>query len=210
MFIIGIKKSVLLTYLGLIFGVLGMTFAFTTMAFNAEKDYLRYSMIMLVAAGICDMFDGKVARMCKRTEFEKQFGIQIDSLADTVNFLALPVVIMLSMKMTTVFHVCVYILFIICGVSRLGVFNCNADSEKPVKYFMGLPVTSTAIIFPILGLLHGQISDAAFSWVYIIAMLITAILFITKFKVPKFKSLAFYITITVLAVILTVLLLVIR
>ena len=51
------------------------------------------------------MFDGKVARMCKRTEEEKQFGIQIDSLADTINFIALPVVIMLSLGMNSVLDI---------------------------------------------------------------------------------------------------------
>ena len=46
--------------------------------------------LSLLISGICDMFDGKVARKCKRNKKEKMFGIEIDSLADTVNFLLLP------------------------------------------------------------------------------------------------------------------------
>ncbi len=208
MFIINLKKSVLVTYLGVIFGVLSMYFAFSKMAFS-EGNYLRYSLVFLILAGVCDMFDGKVARMCKRTKEEKEFGIQIDSLADTVNFVALPVVIMLSLGMTSVVDVIIYALFILCGISRLGYFNVNASLDNPVKFYNGLPVTSTAIIYPILGLLHGQIPENTFCLVYIIATLITGLLFVLRIKVPKLKGSA-YIVIPVLAIILAVLLLVIR
>ena len=42
---------------------------------------------------------------------EKEFGIQIDSLADTVNFVVLPVIIMISLGMTSVIDVIIYMLF---------------------------------------------------------------------------------------------------
>lgn len=208
MFIINLKKSVLVTYLGIVFAIIAMYFAFTKLAFS-DVGYLRYSLIFLMLSGICDMFDGKIARMCKRTEEEKNFGIQIDSLADTVNFIVLPVVIMASLGMTSIFELCVYILFVICGISRLGYFNCHADADNPVKYYNGLPVTSTAIIYPVLGLLHGNIPENIFELVYIITTIIVALLFITKIKVPKFKKSA-YIIIPILALLLGILLLVVR
>lgn len=205
MFIINLKKSVLVTFLGVIFAVISMYFAFIKMAF-CEVSYIRYSLVFLMLAGICDMFDGKVASMCKRTKEEKEFGIQIDSLADTVNFVVLPVVIMLSLGMTSIIDVVIYALFIICGISRLGYFNVNAKLDSPVKFYNGLPVTSTAIIYPVLGLLHGHIPEDVFSMVYLIATLLTAILFVTRIKIPKFKGIA-YIIIPILAIVLAVLLL---
>jgi CDP-diacylglycerol--serine O-phosphatidyltransferase len=185
-----------------------MYFAFSKMAFS-DISYMRYSLVFLVLAGVCDMFDGKVARMCKRSKEEKEFGIQIDSLADTVNFVALPVVIMLSLGMTSVFEVIVYTLLVLAGISRLGYFNVHASLDDPVKYYNGLPVTSTAIIYPVLGLLHGQIPECTFEIIYIIATLITALLFVVRIKVPKLKGIA-YVIIPILAAILTVLLLVIK
>ena len=208
MFIIKLHKSTLITYLGAIFAVLSMYFAFTRMAF-IEGSYLRLSLIFLVLSGICDMFDGKVARMCKRTQEEKEFGIQIDSLADTVNFVVLPVIIMISLGMTSVIDVIIYMLLILCGISRLGYFNVNASLDNPVKYYNGLPVTSTAIIYPVLGLLHGHIPENTFCLIYIIATLITAILFIAKIKIPKLKGSA-YVIVPILAIILSILLWVIR
>lgn len=208
MFIIKLHKSVLITYLGVIFGVISMYFAFSKMAF-AEVSYLRYSLIFLILAGVCDMFDGKVARMCKRTEAEKEFGIQIDSLADTVNFVVLPVVIMLSLGMYSIIDIIVYTIFILCGISRLGFFNINATSDVPVKYYSGLPVTTTAIIYPVLGFLHGAIDERLFQIIYISSTLLTAFLFVFKFKVPKFKG-WFYIIVPILALISIILLLVVR
>ena len=206
MFIVNLKKSVLLTYLGVVFGVIAMYFALTKMAFS-EISYLRYSSIFLVLAGICDMFDGKVARMCKRSKEEKEFGIQIDSLADTANFVVLPVVIMLSLGMTSIIDIIAYVLFVICGISRLGYFNVHADLDDPVKYYNGLPVTATAIIYPILGLLHGQISENVFSLIYIITTFVVALAFVVRIKVPKLKGIA-YIIVPILAAILIALLLV--
>lgn len=208
MFIVKVHKSVILTYLGVIFAILAMYFSFTKIAF-AEISYIRYSLVFLMLAGICDMFDGKVARKCKRTKEEKEFGIQIDSLADTVNFLCLPVIIMLSLGMNSIIDLVVYCLFILCGLSRLGYFNVHASLDNPVKFYNGLPVTSTAIIYPVVGLLHGQIPNSTFQIVLLVVTLLTAILFVFKVKVPKIKGIA-YIIVPVLAVVLGILLLVIK
>ena len=208
MFIVKIHKSVLLTYLGVIFASLAAYFAFTKMAFS-EISYLRFSLIFLMLSGICDMFDGKIARMCKRTKEEKEFGIQIDSLADTFNFIAIPVIIMFSLGLSSVIDLIIYTLFILCGISRLGFFNVHASLDNPVKYYSGLPVTSTAIIYPVIGLLHGHIAEGTFGMIYIIITLITALLFVIKIKVPKFKGIA-YVIIPLIAALLTVLLLVIK
>lgn len=208
MFIINIKKSVLITYLGVIFAALSMYFAFTKIAFS-EIGYLKFSLIFLMLSGVCDMFDGKVARACKRTKEEKEFGIQLDSLADTVNFVVLPVIIMLSLGLTTIIDVVIYAFFIICGISRLGYFNINANLDKPVKEYTGLPVTSTAVIYPVLGILHGIIPENIFCAMYLAMTIIVGLLFITNIKIPKLKGIA-YVIIPILAIILTVLLLVIR
>ena len=99
--------------------------------------------------------------------------------------------------------------FILCGISRLGFFNINATSDEPVKYYSGLPVTTTAIIYPLLGLFRGRIDENLFQTIYICATFLTAFLFVFKFKVPKFKG-WFYIIVPILSLIGIILLLVIR
>ena len=208
MFIFKLKKSVLVTYLGLIFGIISMLFIFTKVVFE-EKAYLNYTLTFLILAGICDMFDGKIARKCKRTEEEKQFGIQIDSLADTVNFVVLPVMLMMSLGMTSAVDVLIYIIYIICGVSRLAVFNLNASADEPVREYTGLPVTSAAIIYPFLGLIHKFLSDRIFNNISITVTLLVAVLFVLKIKIPKFNKTA-YIIMPLLGIAGIVLLLVLK
>ena len=47
-------------------------------------------------AGLCDMFDGKIASTMERTRQEKRFGVQIDSLSDLICFGVLPALIVYS------------------------------------------------------------------------------------------------------------------
>ena len=68
--------TVILTYIGTLFGFVGITFIW--------GGDLRTALICLMLAGFCDMFDGKIASTMKRTKQEKRFGIQIDSLSGMV------------------------------------------------------------------------------------------------------------------------------
>ena len=204
----GIKKSCLITYMGIVFGVLSMWYAFNKCAFS-EVNVVKYTLICLMLSGICDMFDGKFARMCKRTEKEKEFGVQLDSLADTFCFLAVPIVIMLAIGMNDWYHIIVYAYFIINGVTRLGWFNVNADTDKPVDYYTGIPVTSTAIIYPLVGLLHTLVSPRIFEIILIVITLIVGFLFNFKVKIPKFKSNWFYLLMPILAIILAIIMMVV-
>lgn len=204
----------LVTYLGVAFGVLAMYLSFTAIAFVTDNSdtRIRYALACLVISGVCDMFDGKFARLFKRTNEEKEFGVQLDSLCDTFCFLAVPVVFMLSLNMTSWYHYIAYALFIICGVSRLGYFNVkSADTEKAIKTYQGLPVTSTAISFPLVGLLRNVICPdpsnlSNLYWAFFGITVLTAILMVVNIKIPKLKGVA-YIIVPILAAILVGLLL---
>lgn len=176
------NKSVVLTYAGLLLSVLGICLAFTS-----EK--ITYSYCCLMVAGICDLFDGMVARRCKRTEEEKMFGIELDSLVDVMSFTALPISIFISMGLTSIVHVIIYLVFALFSVARLAYFNiATADSEKAVKYYIGLPVTYTALIFPLLYLLSMVLTDTVFVTVFTCGIAVVSVLEIIKIKVPKPKG----------------------
>ena len=67
--------TVILTYVGLISSMIGMTQAI-------HGDY-KAAVFCLAFSGVCDAFDGRIARTKKdRTHREKNFGIQLDSLCD--------------------------------------------------------------------------------------------------------------------------------
>lgn len=177
--------SVFVTYLGVISAVLGVYFALTKR--------ITIAISCLIISGICDAFDGKIARKTKRTEEEKEFGIQLDSLADMVNFIFLPIAIFYGLGMATWYNVVIYVLFALGGVIRLAYFNTVATADSPVAYYSGLPVTTTAIIFPLLYILKYYVGFEFFKVIYTIGMLLTSILFVTNFKLKKPKGQAAYI-----------------
>lgn len=77
--------TVVLTYVGMLTGFAGILFA--------AGGQVSPALLCLLGAGFCDMFDGKIASTRPRTQQEKRFGIQIDSLSDLVCFGVLPAVI---------------------------------------------------------------------------------------------------------------------
>ncbi|MBQ8118058.1 MAG: CDP-alcohol phosphatidyltransferase family protein [Lachnospiraceae bacterium] len=179
------NKSVVLTYVGLAFAVLGMCLAMT-------GGKVSYAYACLIAAGVCDLFDGAVARKVKRTEEEKQFGIELDSLVDVMSFIALPVTIFCAMGYTRVWQIAVYVLYAVSGIARLGYFNVmTADENGPVKYYTGLPVTYAALIFSV-GNLCGYIVRAdVFEILFSGSIVAVALLEILKVPVVKPKGVAY-------------------
>ncbi len=193
MFIGKYNKSVILTYIGVIIAIFGMYFAI--------NENISYFMICLIISGICDLFDGKIARMCKRDDVAKEFGKQLDSLADVFLFLGLPCVIGIKLMscISSYISLAILILYVIAGIIRLAWFNIIADKDGPVKYFVGMPVAYIAVILPIYYafVLIFKINNM---FIYPIIYTILAILFILNIKIPKPKGL-WYVFFSVLAII---------
>ena len=180
------NKSVILTYVGLIVSILGIF-----LCFNYENS-INLAIACLIIAGICDLFDGVIARRCKRTEEEKNFGIQLDSLVDVIDFIALPVTILFKLQMNSWYQLIIIAIFAICGIARLAYFNITVESnDTPVKYYKGLPVTYTALILPVFYLLKYVLPANIFSIVYIVLVFGIAILNILNIKIIKPKGIAY-------------------
>ncbi len=173
------NKSVILTYVGMAFAVLGMCAAIL-------GGKLNYAYACLIVAGVCDLFDGAVARRVKRTEEEKQFGIQLDSLVDVVSFIALPITIFCAMGFIKDYQIGLYVLFAVSGIARLGYFNVvTADENGPVKYYTGLPVTYSALIFSVGYLLEYRLPAHVFEIFFMV--LVAGVAALGGLKVPIVK-----------------------
>ena len=175
--------TVILTYLSLVSAVLGMTFA--------HKGLFSAAMWCLFLSGFCDAFDGTVARTKhNRTEDEKAFGIQLDSLCDVVSFGVAPAFSLYCMGVDSPVGVAILCGFCICAVSRLGFFNVQEAKRQQVeegtnKYYRGLPVTSISIILPLFCLLQYVLDDHLFVLLLHPLMLAVGFLFILDFPVKK-------------------------
>ncbi len=196
--------TVILTYLSLISGVLGFIITVTGVG------HPDIGIFFLMVSGIMDAFDGKVARTKKnRTEMAVNFGIQIDSLADLICFGILPVSIGLAqLRISGIFteivrrrdyegkysvliiFLVIALFYVLAALIRLAYFNATSDlrSEETnatgITYFIGLPVTSAALIFPLVMLLH-YMTRWDLTGIYFLVMLLTAMAFLLNVKIKK-------------------------
>lgn len=196
--------TVWLTYMSLMSAGLGIMVTLS----GGGHPYM--GIFFLMFCGLCDAFDGRVARTKKdRTEFQKKYGIQVDSLSDIVAFGVLPAVIGNAMIRVSpniyetpkrgtgqfmnftgvVLLYTIIVMYLLAALIRLAYFNVKEEERQSTeegnrKYFQGLPVTSAALIFPTVLLLQ-FISSADITLIYFAVMLVVTFLFIADIKIPK-------------------------
>lgn len=106
-----------------------------------QQDFLTASWA-IVAAGIFDMLDGRIARLAKATS---QFGVEYDSLSDLISFGVAPGILLYQWALVPYdrLGLLAAFLFVTCGALRLARFNVNCSSQ-PKNYFQGVPITMAA------------------------------------------------------------------
>ena len=194
------NPSIILTYISVFCSLYGI--GNLMVRFDADPfPSLKLAMILLIVAGVCDMFDGRVARMCKRTEVEKSFGIQLDSLADTVSFVVFPAVILMYSSGMMISSIVIAMFYVFAGIMRLGWFNVTTEENK--GYFFGLPVTMSALILPTWFLLSATLNIPYQTTIQQVVFGATALAFILNFRLKK-PGLIFSIVMVVAAIAVTV------
>ena len=190
--------TVWLTYLSLGLSIMGIVVSLQ------QSGHPYIGIFFLMACGLCDAFDGKIARTKKnRTDFEKKYGIQIDSLSDLVAFGVLPACIGNAMirvcptiseipdfgagrhglPLEIVLYI-ILVLYTLTTLIRLAWYNVTEEERQNTesgarKYFTGLPVTSAALVFPTVLLLQ-YIIPKDITLVYFGVMFIMALLYLNS------------------------------
>ena len=175
--------TVILTYVSLLSAFAGMI--------AAHGGNFTAAVLCLMVCGICDAFDGTVARTKRnRTDDEKAFGIQIDSLCDAVSFGVFPAFLSFCMGLDGLPGKGIAALYCLCAVIRLAFFNVQEAKRQQAetgcrKTYRGLPVTSISLLYPPVYILHWFLEASAFRVLLHLVMAVTAFLFILDFSVPK-------------------------
>ena len=196
--------TTILTYLSLLSACTGIVVAL------AGEGHPFMACFFLMFCGFCDAFDGKVARTKKdRTDMERNYGIQIDSLSDLVAFGVLPACIGGALILDSTYLkslteqyrdkwffavgalilFAILLLYVLAALIRLAYFNVTEEERQKTeggvrKYYTGLPVTTASLIFPLVMLVQ-YMTAADISLVYIVVALATAVAFVSKLQVPK-------------------------
>ncbi len=190
--------TVILTYISFASAISGI--------FCAMSSHLQWAVFFLAFSGLCDMFDGKIARTKKnRTADEKSFGIQIDSLCDIVCFGALPIVICYKIGMNHIYSIIILILYGLAGLIRLAYFNVmeekrQNETDDARKYYQGLPITSMAMALPILFVSSPLFHSHQLFMITLHALVaIVGTLFITNFKFRKPTTIEIFLIVAIVA-----------
>lgn len=169
--------------------LLGLAASFVACVF-AHHAKLELAVCMLLLSGLCDMFDGRIARGAgSRTRKEKVFGIQIDTVCDMVSFGVTPAFIVYSFGFGEWYDILIYIVYVCCAAIRLAYFNMQAIEETPdlnMKAFTGVPVPFSCAVLPLLVIIEKLVSSGlAVNIVADCAMLAVGLAFILNIKIKK-------------------------
>jgi len=109
----------------------------------ALQERFLWAAVAILAAGIFDVLDGRVARLTGGTS---EFGVQYDSLCDLISFGMAPAFLMYMFGLQDYGRLGVVIcfLFLACGALRLARFNVQSSIGQSQGDFTGLPIPMAA------------------------------------------------------------------
>lgn len=157
------------------------------------------AMIGLVWAVFLDWSDGNIARKLKnRTDAQKSFGGQLDSLVDIVSFGVCPAVVLLSYGNYGIGFVPGAFIIVAAGVLRLSYFNVFGLIGEST--YQGLAIDNNGILLVLLFFIEGFISVSLFTVVLYASIVLLAVLNVAPIRTPKLSARGWYYAIATYAV----------
>lgn len=134
----------------------------------AAHDWLYWGAVMVFVAMVCDMLDGKVARLTKQSG---PFGAELDSLSDVVSFGVAPAILVhrLVLGEPGVFDQGQRILWFITvffpvmaaiRLARYNVEHSGPAAQEGGTGFRGIPSPGAAAVVCALVLFHQSVTEA--------------------------------------------------
>ncbi len=156
----------------------------------------RMAAILLVLAGVFDALDGYVARA---TNTASEFGVQLDSIADVMNFGCAPGVMLycygfvglgaqaVSETLLRAGGIGCFI-FVVCGTLRLARFNVNVGRTDP-RYFVGMPITAgAACVAAVVVAWPAPLADTRHAYMLLALLVGVGTLMVSTLRFPSSKQ----------------------
>jgi CDP-diacylglycerol--serine O-phosphatidyltransferase len=167
-------RANLVTLAGLLCGV-------SSIYLSALSAHPAAAIALLWALG-CDWFDGPIARsLADRTDVDRAFGSQLDSLADLVCSGVGPGILLLSVSGFDPWFLPGAFALAIAGALRLAHFNVLGDTQS----YSGLPIDTNIMVVTAVFAFRYVLGNAIFPWVLYASVVILAVLNVGTFRVPK-------------------------
>jgi CDP-diacylglycerol--serine O-phosphatidyltransferase len=125
--------------------LLALCAGMTAIRFAVNGDF-PYATFAIIAAGVFDGLDGRLARLLKATS---PFGAELDSLADFISFGVAPAAVLYLWTMAQWQSVgwAIVLFYAVCCALRLARFNAELAAEPPpwrANFFSGAPAPAGA------------------------------------------------------------------
>jgi CDP-diacylglycerol--serine O-phosphatidyltransferase len=156
-------------------------------------DY-RLAAILLVLAGVFDALDGLVARA---TNTQSDFGVQLDSIADVMNFGCAPGLLLycygfaqMSAAHPTLVRMggLACFVFVACGALRLARFNVMVGRTDP-RYFVGMPITAgAACVASVVMAWPDPVASMGGAFLVMLLMVAVGALMVSTLRFPSSKQ----------------------
>ena len=167
----------------------------TAIRFGFQGDF-SLAVLLILIAGVLDGLDGRVARLLKS---ESEFGAELDSLADFINFGVAPVFLMylwVLQDMRSAGWISVLI-FAACSVIRLARFNVGNKSETIVedkRFFVGVPSPAGALLVMLPMFISFRWPEAPLipGSLIILYIIFVGLLLISRIPTWSFKTMTIY------------------
>ncbi|HZU88617.1 MAG TPA: CDP-diacylglycerol--serine O-phosphatidyltransferase [Stellaceae bacterium] len=140
----------------------------------------------IIAAGVFDGLDGRIARLLKSTS---RFGAELDSLSDFVSFGVAPAAVLYLWTMAALGSLgwAIVLVFAVCCALRLARFNTALGAELPAyaaPFFTGAPAPAGAGLVMVPMFLSFEWGDWLFRSPYLNAVTMTGTALLMISKVP--------------------------
>lgn len=146
---------------------------------------LAHGLVAMIASGLCDLFDGLVARRLSRTDEQRAFGGHLDSVVDACAFGFAPAIWLHAAGLRSLPECALLAFFAACAVWRLAYFDTvGLATEGGARYYTGVPVTYAALVVP-LAALAGFAGAETLRWTLVGACGALAVAMVSPFRVRK-------------------------
>jgi CDP-diacylglycerol--serine O-phosphatidyltransferase len=150
----------------------------------------RTAAYMILLAQVCDMLDGRIARLTRATS---SFGVQYDSLADLIAFGVAPGFLVYTWALTpwNRWGWLAATMYVACAALRLARFNVQVGTVEK-RHFLGLPSPAAADVVATTVLLFYYVGGQGTPTKHILMLLVifgVAALMVSEIRYFSFKEL---------------------
>jgi archaetidylserine synthase len=145
--------------------------------------------LALLWALLCDWSDGRIARRMKvRRAVDRNFGGQLDSLADLVCSGVAPGMLLLSVADFDPWFLPGAFVLAVAGAVRLAHFNVSEDHTM----YSGLPIDTNIMVVTAVFPFQWLAGEQLFPWLLYVTVVALAALNVAPFRLPKLTTGWFY------------------